>query len=155
MKTKGIGLEAQIPSKKCSDKNCPFHGNITVRGRVFKGTVISDRMTKTITAEWTRRAFVPKYERYENRRSKIKAHNPECIDAKKGDMVLISETKPISKTKHFVVVEILGRESKKQAVKSELLQEGVVPEKQKPASPDEEIDKDKYDKKKKQEIEQE
>ncbi|RLF76193.1 30S ribosomal protein S17, partial [Thermococci archaeon] len=47
-----------------------------------------------------------KYERYELRRSRIHAYNPECIDAKAGDKVLIAETRPLSKTKNFVVVAI-------------------------------------------------
>ena len=43
--------------------------------------------------------------RYEKRRSKILAHNPPCIDAKKGDKVKIAECRPISKNVSFVVVE--------------------------------------------------
>jgi small subunit ribosomal protein S17 len=126
MKKKGIGFEVKQPATKCSDKNCPFHGNLTVRGRVFAGMVTSDKMSKTVTVSWGRRVYVPKYERYEKRRSKAKAHNPDCIDAKKGDLVRIAETKPLAKTKHFVVIEILGKQSKEQVLKEELLQESFV-----------------------------
>nr|AJS12867.1 small subunit ribosomal protein S17 [uncultured archaeon] len=135
MKKKGIGLEGAKAEKTCSDKHCPFHGKLTVRGRILTGVVTSDKMSKTVTVNWTRRLYVPKYERYEKRRSKVKAHNPECIAAKKGDAVRIAETKPLAKTKHFVVIEILGKQSKEQAVKEELLQESLVEtvsEKQKP-----------------------
>lgn len=126
MKKKGIGLEGAKTDKVCSDKNCPFHGNLTVRGRILNGIVTSDKMYKTVVVGWTRRLYVPKYERYEKRRSSVKAHNPDCINAKKGDAVRISETRPLSKTKHFVVIEILGKQSKEQAVKEELLQESSV-----------------------------
>ena len=123
MKKKGIGLEVPSPDKKCADKKCPFHGKIGVRGQIFTGLVTSDKMARTVTVTWTGRKQVPKYERYEKRRSKVKAHNPGCINAKKGDVVMLAETRPLSKTKHFVVVKILGKESKRELLKEEALQE--------------------------------
>lgn len=77
----------------------------TTRGRTFTGKVVSDKMTKTVTVEWERRKYVPKYQRYEKRRTRIKAHNE--MGAKKGDTVEIQETRPISKTKNFIVTRIL------------------------------------------------
>lgn len=94
----------QMPDNKCEDKNCPFHGKLAVRGRVFEGIVKSDKMDKSVTIQFDRLSFVPKYERYEKRRTKIKAHNPPCIDAKSGDHVKITECRPLSKTKNFVVI---------------------------------------------------
>ena len=82
---------------------------LSTRGRTFKGTVVSDKMEKTVVVEFERRHFVPKYERYERRRTKIKAHNPEDVDAREGDTVIIKETRPISKTKNFLVTEITER----------------------------------------------
>jgi len=83
---------------------------VTTHGRTFTGTVTSDRMTNTVTVEWPRRRYIAKYQRYEKRKSKVHAHNPKELHAKTGDRVRIMETRPISKTKHFVVVEILGTE---------------------------------------------
>lgn len=82
---------------------------ITVRGKTFTGKVVSAKMHKTVVVEWERRVLIPKFERYEKRRSKVKAHNPESIDAKEGDIVRIQETRPISKTKNFAVIEILTK----------------------------------------------
>ena len=82
---------------------------ISTRGRKFTGIVISDKMSRTVTVEWTGRKLNPKYERYEKKRSRVKAHNPDNIGAKKGDIVNIMETRPISKTKHFVITEIVGK----------------------------------------------
>jgi small subunit ribosomal protein S17 len=48
-----------------------------------------------------------KYERFEKRQSKIHAHNPPCLEAKAGDRVKIAECRPLSKTKSYVVVEVL------------------------------------------------
>lgn len=78
------------------------------RGRTFIGTVKSDRMMSTVTVEWPRRQYNAKYQRYEKRRSRVHAHNPKEINAKIGDTVRIVETRPISKTKHFLVVEVLS-----------------------------------------------
>lgn len=97
-------------SKKCNDKNCPVHGSLNIRGRSFIGSVISTKMQKTAIVEWGRRGYLRKYERYEKKRSKVKAHNPECINAKDGDLVEIRETRPLSKTKNFVIVKVLGKE---------------------------------------------
>ena len=121
MKNKGIGLDVKQPAEKCSDHNCPFHGTTGARGRILTGVVTSDKMSKTVTVSWERRVYVPKYERYEKRKSKVNAHNPDCIDAKKGDVVRISETRPLSKTKHFAVIEIMGKESKRDLLKQEAI----------------------------------
>ena len=79
---------------------------IGTRGRTFKGKVVSDKAQKTVTVEWMRRVYVPKYERYLIKRSKVKAHVPDEVSVKEGDFVVIKETRPISKTKKFVVVEV-------------------------------------------------
>ena len=67
-------------------------------------------MQKTAIVEWERKQFLSKYERYEKRRSRVKAHSPSCIGAQDGDIVKIMECRPLSKTKNFVIVEILGKE---------------------------------------------
>ena len=93
------------PKETCDDKNCPFHGNTKVRGRTFVGFVKSEKKKKTVAVEFERREYVPKYERYAKKFTRIKAHNPDCIAAQKGDLVKVIETRPLSKTKNFVVVE--------------------------------------------------
>ncbi len=96
----------------CSDKKCPFHGHLSVKKRMFVGTVVANKAQKTATITWDRRYYLPKYERYEMRRTKIHAHLPTCIPAREGDSVKIIETRPISKTKNFVVIQNLGAENK-------------------------------------------
>nr|AJS12491.1 30S ribosomal protein S17P [uncultured archaeon] len=109
--TKNIGIEtANLPKEKCDDRNCPFHGSLKCRGSTFVGTVISTKMHKTAVVGWTRTHYLSKYERYEKRRTKIKAHNPPCVNAKEGDIVKIMECRPLSKTKNFVVIENIGKE---------------------------------------------
>lgn len=67
--------------------------------------MIKARADKMVVVEREYLHYVPKYMRYERRRSRIHAHNPPCINAKTGDRVKIAECRPISKTVSFVVVE--------------------------------------------------
>ena len=69
------------------------------------GTVVSSKMDSTVVIERQHMKMVPKYQRYEKRRSKIHAHNPPCVGAKVGDIVTIAECRPISKSKSYVVVK--------------------------------------------------
>ena len=91
----------------CTDRNCPVHGSLRTRGQVFSGTVIADKMPKTVTVEWPFLKYLQKYQRYLKKRTHVKAHVPACIVAKSGDKVSIAECRPISKTVKFVVIEVL------------------------------------------------
>ncbi|MDH5019548.1 30S ribosomal protein S17 [Halobacterium rubrum] len=101
-----IGLNVTEPEGTCSDEDCPFHGNLSVRGQVLEGEVASTDMEKTVVVEREYDVFVPKYDRYMKRRSRVPAHAPECFDISVGDTVSIAETRPLSKTKSHVVVEV-------------------------------------------------
>jgi small subunit ribosomal protein S17 len=100
-----IGLGVKAPDKSCDSRYCPFHGHLKVRGRVFKGRVVSRKSTKTAVVEWDYYHYVPKYERYERRKTRISAHCPECIEANVEDIVKVGECRPLSKTKKFVIIE--------------------------------------------------
>jgi small subunit ribosomal protein S17 len=102
-----MALTFKKPKKTCTDRNCPFHGDLPIRGRVLEGFVVSAKMDKTVIVRRDYLQYVPKFMRYERRYSRIPSHNPPCIDAKEGDRVLIAECRPISKTVSFVVVEKL------------------------------------------------
>jgi len=102
-----MSLTFKKPKKSCEDSNCPFHGTLPVRGRVFDGVVVSAKMDKTVVVEREYLQFSTKYVRYERRRGHIPSHNPPCIDVKEGERVRIAECRPLSKTVSFVVVEKL------------------------------------------------
>lgn len=55
--------------------------------------------------------YIYKYERYLRKRSRILAHNPDCIAAKVGDTVKISESRKLSKRKAFVITSVVKRAS--------------------------------------------
>jgi small subunit ribosomal protein S17 len=90
-------------------QRCPFHGKLKVHGAIIVGKVISSKASKTVTVSYVHNEFIPKYERYEKKYTKVKAHNPECINAKENDTVKIMETRPLSKTKNFVVIEKINQ----------------------------------------------
>jgi small subunit ribosomal protein S17 len=95
------------PKKTCDDINCPFHGTLALRGHSLEGIVVSDKMERTIVARRDYLNYVPKYKRYERRRSNVSAHSPPCLEIKIGDRVRLSECRSISKTVSFVVIEKL------------------------------------------------
>lgn len=97
-------------AEKCNDVHCPVHGSVSLRGRSFTGVVVSTKMQQTAVVQWEFKKYLSKYERYEKRKSKIKAHSPDCFNIKKGDIVEIRECRPLSKTKCFVVVKKLGED---------------------------------------------
>jgi len=98
-------LALKKPKKSCDDGNCPFHGTLSVRGRVLDGMVISAKMDKTVVIRRDYQLYVPKFKRYERRHRHINAHNPPCLNVKEGEHVRIAECRPLSKTVSFVVVE--------------------------------------------------
>ncbi len=89
----------------CKDPNCPFHGSLKLRGRTFSGTVISTKTHRTVTLEWPHLFYLQKYERSEKRKTKIKAHLPDCIKVNEGDKVTIKECRKLSKTKSFCIIK--------------------------------------------------
>ena len=94
------------PELECNEKDCPFHGSLSVRGRLLEGVVVSTRMQKSVVVRLTYTKFYKKYERYARMSSRITAHSTPCIPVKVGDTVRIAECRPLSKTKNFVVVEV-------------------------------------------------
>jgi len=103
---KTIGLDVKPPEKECEDKKCPWHGTLSVRGKVLEGVIKSAKAQKTAVVEFRHNKFIKKYERYERRKSSIVAYSPPCMKAKDGDNVVVAECRPLSKTKNFVIVEI-------------------------------------------------
>ena len=76
-----------------------------MRGRILEGIVVSNHMRGPVVILRDYHHFVPKYSRYERRHSRLRAHNPPCIEAETNDKVKVMECRPISKTVAFVVVE--------------------------------------------------
>ena len=99
---------------KCKDRLCPKHGDkkLKLRGRTFDGEVVR-KLPGRVTIQFERMLKIPKYERYEKRKTKIHARLPDCMedDVAVGDLIQIAETRPISKMIHFVVSKVIRRKS--------------------------------------------
>ncbi|GAA4050134.1 MULTISPECIES: 30S ribosomal protein S17 [Agromyces] len=76
--------------------------------KVRRGYVVSDKMEKTIVVEVEDRVKHPLYGKVIRRTSKVKAHD-EQNTAGIGDLVVISETRPLSATKRWRLVEIVEK----------------------------------------------
>ena len=78
------------------------------RRKVREGTVVSDSPDKTVVVAVTERVRHSRYAKTVQRTRKLYAHD-EANDAKKGDRVRVTETRPLSKMKRWRVVEVLER----------------------------------------------
>ena len=96
-------------TEQCNDDKCYNHGTIRVRGARATGLVVSTKAKNTVTVERDITNFLSKYKRIAKERSRIAAHNPVCINAKLGDIVNIGETRKISKTKAWTVLDIVQK----------------------------------------------
>jgi small subunit ribosomal protein S17 len=76
--------------------------------KTVDGVVVSDKMQKTITVVVERLVKHPKYKKFVRRRTRLKAHD-EASQAKIGDLVRISETRALSKTKRWRLVQVLKK----------------------------------------------
>lgn len=76
--------------------------------KVYRGTVVSDKMNKTITVMIETKKTHPLYGKRVKYSKKFKAHD-ELNEAKVGDKVVIMETRPLSATKRFRLVEIVEK----------------------------------------------
>ena len=99
-------------TSECSDKQCPFHGELSARGRIFEGKVIR-KFPRRIAIGFERTVFIKKYERYAKKKTKLHARVSSCMEknVESGDYVRIRECRPLSKIIHFVLIEIIRKKA--------------------------------------------
>ena len=78
------------------------------RGKTLQGVVVSNKMEKSIVVRVERTEKHAIYGKVVTRSGKIHAHDPDNV-CQEGDKVIIQETRPISKTKSFILVERLEK----------------------------------------------
>ena len=95
----------EMKTKTSCGSQCPVHGNLRVRGRSFEGSVIK-KFPKRVTLVFGRTMYIRKYERYAKATTKLHARLPPCMeqDINIGDVIRVTECRPLSKIIHFVVV---------------------------------------------------
>ncbi|CBJ48448.1 conserved unknown protein [Ectocarpus siliculosus] len=109
VKNVGLGFKTPKTAREGTyvDKKCPFTGDVSIRGRILKGLVISaGKMTNTIVIRRDYLHFVSKYRRFEKRHKNMTVHCAPCWqNVKEGDIVTIGQCRPLSKTVRFNVLE--------------------------------------------------
>ena len=103
---RNIGIPVAVPKKECTDKHCPFHGALSVRGKLFEGKVVREKAKNTIVLQKESPIYYSKFKRYARSKNTIHAYKPSCMDVEEGDSVLTAECRPVSKSVSFVVVEV-------------------------------------------------
>lgn len=78
--------------------------------KVRQGVVVSDKMDKTVTVQIERLVRHPMYKKYIRQRKKYKAHDP-ANECRTGDLVTITETRPLSRDKRWRVRAVLKSET--------------------------------------------
>jgi len=105
---KSVGLGIKTPAKAIEDsyvdKKCPFTGNVSIRGRILKGLVISTKMKRTVIVRRDYLHYIKKYRRFEKRHKNIAVHCSPAFPVQEGDIVTVGQCRPLSKTVRFNVV---------------------------------------------------
>jgi small subunit ribosomal protein S11e len=105
---KSVGLGFKTPAAAIEgnyvDKKCPFTGNVSIRGRILNGLIISTKMKRTIVVRRDYLHYISKYRRFEKRHKNIAVHCTPAFPVKEGDIVTIGQCRPLSKTVRFNVV---------------------------------------------------
>ena len=106
--TRNIGLPVKELKKKPveNEKNNPFNGSLSIRGKIFEGIVINAKAKGTVVIERESLIDFTKFKRFGRSKNKIHAHVPSNLDIREGDYVVAAECRPISKSVSFVVVEV-------------------------------------------------
>ena len=102
----GITVKKSTRSPIDNEKNNPFNGTLSIRGKLFEGIVVNAKAKNTVTIE--KKSFISfnKFRRYGRSKNRIHAHVPSNLDIEEGDRVIAAECRPISKSVSFVVIEV-------------------------------------------------
>jgi len=107
---RNVGLGFKTPQEAIQgtyvDKKCPFTGNVSIRGRILRGYVISTKMKRTLVIRRDYLHYIKKYNRFEKRHSNTPAHVSPAFIVKEGDVVTVGQCRPLSKTVRFNVLKV-------------------------------------------------
>ena len=107
---KDVGLGFKTPKEAIEgsyvDKKCPFTGNVSIRGKILKGVIVTSKMKRTVIVRRDYLHFISKYRRFEKRHKNTAAHVSPCFRVKEGDVVTLGQCRPLSKTVRFNVLKV-------------------------------------------------
>jgi small subunit ribosomal protein S11e len=98
---KDVGLGFKTPREAIEgtyiDKKCPFTSDVSIRGRILTGVVVSTKMKRTIIIRRDYLHYVPKYNRYEKRHKNLAAHISPCfVGVQAGDVVTVGQCRYVN-----------------------------------------------------------
>ncbi|KAF8198969.1 40S ribosomal protein S11 [Pholiota molesta] len=108
---KDVGLGFKTPAEAINgtyiDKKCPFTGDISIRGRILTGRVVSTKMNRTIIIRRDYLHYIPKYRTPLRKTHKnLAAHSSPAFRVEVGDIVTVGQCRPLSKTVRFNVLRV-------------------------------------------------
>ncbi|KNC84272.1 40S ribosomal protein S11, variant [Sphaeroforma arctica JP610] len=114
---RNVGLGIKTPREAYDghwvDKKCPFTGDVSIRGRILNGTIVSMKMQRTVVIRRDYLHYIKKYQRYEKRHSNLSAHmSPAFLDVSVGDSAVVGQCRPLSKTVRFNVLRTAKKQMK-------------------------------------------
>jgi small subunit ribosomal protein S11e len=110
--TKSIGLGFKTPQDAKEglyiDKKCPWTGNVSIRGKMLRGVVVSTKMKRTVVIRRDYLHYIKKYNRYEKRHKNVPAHCSPAFKLNVGDNIIVGQCRPLSKTVRFNVLSVVS-----------------------------------------------
>ena len=110
--SKSIGLGFKTPQDAKEglyiDKKCPWTGNVSIRGKMLRGVVVSTKMKRTVVIRRDYLHYIKKYNRYEKRHKNVPAHCSPAFKLNVGDNIIVGQCRPLSKTVRFNVLSVVS-----------------------------------------------
>eukprot|EP00802_Teleaulax_amphioxeia_P021373 Tamp_21728.p1 GENE.Tamp_21728~~Tamp_21728.p1 ORF type:complete len:158 (+),score=35.83 Tamp_21728:493-966(+) len=109
-KSVGLGFKTPLDAKDgvYIDKKCPWTGNVSIRGKLLRGVVVSNKMKRTIVIRRDYLHYIKKYNRYEKRHKNVPAHCSPAFKLNLGDNIIVGQCRPLSKTVRFNVLSVVS-----------------------------------------------
>ena len=115
---KNVGLGFKTPKTAIEgtyvDQKCPYTGNVSIRGRILRGIIISGKMKRTVIVRRNYLHYIRKYQRFEKRHKNFPVHITPAFTYAIGDEVIFGQNRPLSKTVRFNALQV-NRKSRKAA----------------------------------------
>ena len=108
---RNVGLGFKTPKLALEgsyvDKKCPFTGNVSIRGKILKGVIVTAKMKRTIIVRRDYLHFISKYRRFEKRHKNTAVHVSPAFRVKVGDEIMAGQCRPLSKTVRFNMLKVI------------------------------------------------
>ncbi|XP_043849771.1 40S ribosomal protein S11-like [Dromiciops gliroides] len=102
----GFNTPKEVIEGTYIDKECPFTGNVSIRGRILSAVVTKMKMQRTIIIHRDYLCYIRKYNQFKKHHKNMFAPFTLLLDIQIGDVVTVGECRPLSKTMRFNVLKV-------------------------------------------------